>query len=229
MGEKQWLRLGGLAGIIYVVANVVGQSIESNVPNLNASTAKITTYFAVHRHTIVIGEIIGVAAFAFALWWLGTIRHAFGRSGEGNDPLGWIAFAAGVAAATLAVVGHLGTVLLAMLAGQSQGLTNASVVRVLFDMSSASPSLVMFAAFVPAVGIAAVRRGMVGAWLGWLAVIDGGVAAAGGASSLAIGGASAWTIIFLVGLIGFALVVLILSIQMLRGRGIASTARTAAS
>jgi hypothetical protein len=93
-------------------------------------------------------------------------------------------------------------------------------------MTYVSPTLVLFAVFVPTVGFAAVRHGMVGPWLGWLAVAVGGVAAVAGAVDLAIGSGSAWKIFFYIGLIGLAVVALILSLQMLRGRGASAPATT---
>ena len=225
---RQWMRLGGLAGLLYLVADIVSNSIEPSSPNLNASISEITSYATDHRHTLIAGEIISIVAFVFALYWLGTIRHAFAQLGEERDPLAWIAVISGLGAATLALVSHVGTVLLTMLAGQSQGLANASVVRAVFDFSSINPSFILFAAFVPALGLAAVRRGLFGPWFGpWFgrfAVLDGVIAALAGAASLAIGSGSAWDILFFIGLIGFGLVVLILSVQMLRGQGVLATA-----
>ena len=220
MTDKRWIQLGGLAGIIYVAASLVGEFIAPSSPNLNASIATITAYFTGHRHAVMAGQIIMAGGFAFALWWLGTLGHTFGKLGERRDPLGWIAVTAGVASATLALVSNSPMTLLAILAAQPNGLANGPVVRAVFDLPPifGGVSLVLFAAFASSLGIGAARRGMVGSWLGWLGFVVGIAAGVGGGAQLALGGPSAMNTVYTAGLIGFAIVVLILSVQMLRGR-----------
>jgi|GEM_PF-1373170 hypothetical protein len=241
--EKFWIRLGGLAGIIYVAASASGNVIEPTPPSFNADPSAIVSFVVSERHLIVGGEITTAAATLFGLWWLGTFGYAFGKLANDRDPLAWIAVITGVTAKVFSLIGHLVTALLATLALQSQGLADGVLDRALLDLSqiALAISFLVLGVFVPTVAFAAIRRGIVRAWLGWLAVIVGIINAASGVFALCtgsfvpssdslangplvgIGTARTWESVFFVGLIGFWFIVFVVSVQFLRGRGAVST------
>ncbi|HZU78586.1 MAG TPA: hypothetical protein VE991_01610 [Acidimicrobiales bacterium] len=216
MTDHRWVQIGGLAGLVYVIANVVAESIVGSMPNQNASVATITSFVNAHRHALVVSSIILVASFALVLWFLGTVHHALRRNDDSHDSLTSVVVASGVSAAVLGALSGGPMAVLAMMAGQPGGLSG-STVRALFDMQAVigGLSFMLLFGFVFSLGVAFVHRGILGSWFLALTLVDAAIVALASGVSLAIGNNSAMITFTFVGLIGFGIVVICTSVAMI--------------
>jgi hypothetical protein len=216
MSDHRWVQMGGLAGIVYVVATVVSIGVAGTPPHQDASAASIIDYVMAHRRALVVSGIVSTGAFTLVLWWLGTVHHALRLRDDQSDPLASVVLASGIGAAILGVASNIPTIVLAMMAGQPGGLAQGPLVRALFDLQPAfgGMSFLLLSGFVFSMGVAFAHRGIVRSWLAWLTTADAIVLAVGGGASLAIGNDSGMASVGFFGLIGFALVILATSVAL---------------
>lgn len=177
-------RLGAACGAVYVIGILVGNQITSGGGEVAHPTgAKDLQDFhdAAHSTTDLVGrslEVTGFLAFAFFLAWLvHSLRERGGAAA-------WLAGAAGIAGTTTLAVK------LASFMPMSAGILNRDAIdpttaRVLTDMNGAAfaVTLVTFAGFMLAVGLAVLTSGFLGRVAGWTAVLSG---AAGVVLTLAV-------------------------------------------
>lgn len=77
----QWWRLGGAAGIIYVVLFIVGILIQGDTPMPNKTANEIRDYFVDNDTAYMIGDfIIGIAFIFFLMPFASALRSFLGRA-----------------------------------------------------------------------------------------------------------------------------------------------------
>ena len=132
--------------------------------------AKIAAYFTDHRVRILIGfyvASIGLLTFVLWCWW---IMNALERAGDTRDGLGVAVFVAGAMTATV----EFGVIALAMtLAVISTGPVDPSLGRAFANAYQAFSYVDFFplALFFLMLGVAVLRTRIVGAWVGWTAIV----------------------------------------------------------
>jgi hypothetical protein len=104
VSTAQLRRLGGAAGIAFVVLAVVSLFLPGTPPKAD-EVGKITTYFADKRGGILAANYIVGVAFAFFLLFLGALRVHFGAADRGGFRPGSAALAGGVAGAAMIFAG----------------------------------------------------------------------------------------------------------------------------
>ena len=216
--DRLWLKVGGVAGIAFVVLLIVSIATSGSTPDSNASISTIQKYVTDNRGTLLLSSVATYLASMSALWFFVTLAWLVRRRDPGS-PLWMLLLAASIGATMLAMFDALSLTTLALLAKQQDGLSNASVVRLLIDLYDGLflPALgaLFFGMLLAVIGIAAMRRAVAPSWLGWLSIA---LAVVNMISALIYETTTSDSLIFvaLIGDAGFALVVLIASIYMLR-------------
>ncbi|HZT67715.1 MAG TPA: hypothetical protein VFA11_18140 [Acidimicrobiales bacterium] len=214
MNETKWERYGASAGIAFVVLLLVSVFIAPMPPHLNASTAKITSYFSDHRRALVTSTLLASFASLVFLWFVAHLRHVLQRAEGGAEALSPAVFGSGISVATVGIISALPTATLALMAGRPGDPASAATVRMMFDLNFVTQALLALAAglFVVTGSMAMVRKEMVSPNLGWLGILVGALLWISGSASLYLTTYSRVVdVVGLVGLLGFALWMLLAS------------------
>jgi hypothetical protein len=125
-------RLGGVAGILFVIVGVVALFLPGAPPKAD-EVSKIATYLTDKRGTILAGDYLAGLAFVFFLLFVAALRTHFGAADPTGLRPGVVALAGGVVAATLVIAG--GAVLNGA-AFQVAGAGDANLDHALYDVAS---------------------------------------------------------------------------------------------
>ena len=214
---NQWWRVGGAAGIAFIVLFVVGAIVlQGDSPMSTDSSSEIREYYVDNGQRYLTGDFIAGLGFVFGfIPFVAALRALLARA-EGAPAI-W-SRAALIGAVLGTVFGGVAAVFSGALALGAASTADDSTVQALVKLRDHGFSAVTltFALFVIASALVIVRTGVLWRWLGWAGLVDG--------VALVVG--SAWTIDGdpegLLSFIGFiALIVLMLwvlavSIAMLR-------------
>jgi hypothetical protein len=215
--ERLWERIGAGAGILCVALLVVGTFLVPAPPHIDAPTAKIASYVTGHRGGLLVSNILFVLAVAAFLWFVGHLRHVLERAEGGAEALSPVVLVSGTALAAVGALTVLPMTLLAFMAGSPGGLSDATMVRMLFDLSQivGGVTTILFAPFLVAMGYAMVRKELVSSWLGWVALAVAAFDVVAGVGAMTVGTyTAAWYTIGFVSLLGFAAVILVACLAM---------------
>jgi hypothetical protein len=97
-------RLGGLAGIVFVVLGIVAVFLPGTPPKAD-EVSKITSFFTDKRGSILAASYLTCLAFAFFFMFVGGLRSQFGVADRTGIRPGSTMLAGGVAAATMVLAG----------------------------------------------------------------------------------------------------------------------------
>ena len=100
MSERPgWRRAAAAGGALSVVLVAASGLLESGLPRVDSSTAKIASYYASesHRHRIEAGVIVGALSMLFFLWFLSALHARLRTAESGQRRVASMALAAGVA------------------------------------------------------------------------------------------------------------------------------------
>jgi len=222
MKPRTYELVGALSGILFVLLEVLSAFLYPQQPRIDSSPATTLAWVHDHRVALQIGMICGMVGAAVLLWFVGYLRHVLSRAEDGAEMLSPIVLGSGVALAALLAVTTLPVALLAFMDGQTAGIPDATVVRLLADLN-----IVAFGAlsavtgvFILALGLAMWYRQLAARWLGWVCV----VVVVCNAVSVWIGTTfssyhgKVWNPVAFGAFIGFILVLLVISIYGLSGR-----------
>jgi glucan phosphoethanolaminetransferase (alkaline phosphatase superfamily) len=153
-------RIAPASGLAAIVLLLISTFLPGTPPKIAAASPKIVHYFASHHRSGLVASVLGALGVIAVLWFIGTLASAIRRSGE--DRLGPIALAGGVAAvAFVAVGGIISTALFFDVAKTSPGLA-----KPLYQTGTIATTLVGFptAVLIAAAAIASFRRGLFPRW-----------------------------------------------------------------
>ena len=168
MRESRLDHAARFGGITFVVLAVAG-FVTAGDAGLDDG-AKIARYFADHGGRILIGfhlAAIGLLAFVLWSWW---IMKALQRTSDSRDNLGVGVFVAGAMTATV----EFGVIALAMtLATISNEPVDPLLARALANAYQEFSYVDYFplALFFLMLGIGVLQTRIVGAWVGWFAIV----------------------------------------------------------
>ena len=150
-------RLGGAAGIAFIVLGVVALFLPGNPPKAN-EVAKITPYLVDKRGSILASDFLLGLAFTFFLLFLAALRTHLGAADREGVRPGSAALAGGVAAAVLVLAG---TAVTNGAAFQVAGAGDAPLNHALYDVANDLFFLAGFgfAAFFVGAGLAGASTG----------------------------------------------------------------------
>ncbi len=175
-GLEQWAGLGGIAYVVLSIAGVI-LAFGGNPSGLDVDPATVQTYFADsgHRDQVAVGWILIVLGVFFFLWFLSSLRQRLRRL----DPGGFwtnLALIGGIiyAALTLASIS-----IISAIKTMSDDTFRHTVYPELIHAAD-DVGYVMLAtggigagAMMIAASIAALRAGVLPAWLGWIGAAAG--------------------------------------------------------
>lgn len=196
MERPGWDRVAAVAGMLSVVALVVGQYVAPAPVYPEEQVGGVTATFYVDYEGRLIAEaiLLGAASMLF-LFFLGGLR-AFLAQAEGQQPrLAPVVVAAGAVTTGLVLLQAAILTALITLRGNELGVQAQGSVwaaRALFYLEGAVEDLALFpfAVFLAAAAAALLRTGALPRWLGWVGAAFGllvGVLAVGLIAGLDIG------------------------------------------
>ena len=103
--EPLWQWVGAMCGIAAVIALLVSGFMVPQPPKSNASANKILAYYVDHRRVLLFSQWLAGLGVALFLWFVGSLRGAWGRALDTAAEFSAIAFAGGVALAGAALAG----------------------------------------------------------------------------------------------------------------------------
>lgn len=211
--SRRQQKTAGCAGILFVALFAAGIVLSGNSPALDASGAKITQYYQVHHAGILLSELLINLASVVLLWFLGGL-HAILRQRDEHGFLAPVVLASGVATVALGMVSDLAGTVAALLAAQHSP-ADPSLTRALLEINTGAHLAFFPLAVLTAALAAAMFQGATGArWVGWLSALSSAACLA----SAVIGSLDTTSMIPPLGLLGFFITVIALSISMLRDR-----------
>jgi hypothetical protein len=211
-------KVAGYAGILFVVLFAAGIILSGNSPALNASTAKITQYYQNHHAVILVSELLINLASVVLLWFLGGL-YANLRQRDEHGFLAPVVLASGAATVALGMMSDLAGTVAGLLAAQ-HSLADPSLTRALLEINTGAHLAFFPLAVLTATLAAAILQGAIGArWVGWLSALSSAACLV----SAVIGSLNA-SMVPPLGLLGFFITVIALSISMLRDRSPAPAA-----
>jgi hypothetical protein len=174
-------RVAAVAGVLFVVAFVVGQYIAPDLvyPEEQVGGVQLSFYVNYEGRLVAQAILFGVAS-VLLLVFLGGLRAFLARA-EGQDPrLAPVVVAAGAVAAGLVLLQAAIVVALTELRGNEVGVQaqgSAWAARALFYLEGALGDMVLFpfAAFLAAAAVVLLRTRVLPPWLGWVGAALGGL------------------------------------------------------
>jgi hypothetical protein len=180
-------RVAAVAGVLFVVAFVVGQYVAPDLvyPEEQVGGVQLTFYVNYEDQLLAQAILFGLASMLLLVF-VGGLRAFLARA-EGQDPrLAPVVVAAGAVAAGLVLLRAAIVVALTALRGNEVGVHaqgSAWAARALFYLEGALRDMVLFpfAVLLAAAAVVLLRTGVLPRWLGWvgaaLAVLVGILAA----------------------------------------------------
>jgi hypothetical protein len=218
LDENRWERYGAASGVVFVIALMASLFMAPMPPHIDASTAKITSYYADHHNAVVTAGWVGIVAAIAFLWFLGHLRHVLNRAEGGAEALSPIVFASGAALAAVGALSGLPTAVLGFMGKNPADLTAANV-RMLFDAGMLAQGVLamMSALFLASMSLAMVRKEIVAPWLGWVGLVSAAGNLGAGIAVFYLNTYSAfWTVVGFGSFFSFAAVMLVASVVMLQ-------------
>jgi hypothetical protein len=225
MKERRWERFGASMGIAFFVLIVASFLTAPAPPKVNDSVVSVTDYFADNYARLLVGAVLATLAALAFLWFVGHLRHVLQRAEGGAEAFSPIVFGSGIAVAVMGMISGLPMATLAFAAQSPEARTNpvvaqtlgAGSTRAFFDANylAAGMALMTGALFLVAAGIAISLGELAKPWLGWLALLAGLLALAGGIAQFFTTAATATMTLVFIGFIAFALWPAIAGIVML--------------
>ena len=214
------LRWGGIAAIVFVVLILVGVFGGGSPPSGDDAVDKMRTYFVDHRSAILLAQLAGLLGIGFVIWFAVVLRTA-ARGDALSNALGTASVAGLLVTAPMALAGGAVTASVVWVDGDAKAFSD-DVIRLAFEaqnllFAATSAGLVLFMLMA---GLLIRRTGVLPSytmWLAWLGVLGNVVTMfvtlSPGAANLGF-----------LGVLTFALFVLVSGITMAMGKTTVSTA-----
>jgi hypothetical protein len=222
--ESSLRKAAGIAGIVFVVLLVVSVVLTIGAPTPDKSTAKIVKWAADNRQAIFTSAALeGLMLIAF-LWFLGYLYHELSRLGGARAALASVLMVTGVATVTIATITGLPLVALAVTASRPGVSPTDGVVHLLADLENMG-GVASFgvALFLLVLGLLLADRALSPRWAMWVAYVGAALSVIGAVANFYVskaGKPDAGGLLGLIGLVLFAITVLVLSTDLFRGRAV---------
>jgi hypothetical protein len=167
-------RLMPLTGIVFV-ALVLASVFLVNTPGSNASASTVLTYYRAHPHTTSAAALVTGLGVVFALLFFGYLREYMRK----DRATRWLASTAFGGVLVFAAGGAISAGSFIALGDQPQALNAAAAQTLNLIQSDVSTSFTQagLAVFYLAMGAAILRGRLLPAWLGWVSLVLGVLAA----------------------------------------------------
>jgi hypothetical protein len=226
MRETQWRRLGGVAGLLFVVLTLITVFIPFTTPAADVPTSEIVTVIVDDRtNLLTFGYLLGLGAAVFMVFTAALyslLRRGEGRTGGPSV----IVLAGGIGTSLILVVSQ--AVLAATIYAADRD-AEPEAIRALFELSTPlyTSSALMLTLFLAGTAFSLIPSRVLPRWLGWTAAA---LAIAFFVSLLSIfssaEGGGFLGVFFFLGELGLLVWILMVSIIMLRARDIPPSQET---
>lgn len=218
--DVDWVRLGGILGIAWIVSFLLGAFIlQADTPSRDDSIADIRQYFVDDGGRYLLGDyLLGIAFTLFFLPFVVILRRVLAARGGWPDLLARVSLYAGV----IAVVwgGIAGFFWGALALGADNPEVDDSSVRTLMELDAYAFSglLLPIGLFMGAAGLSIWLSGALWRWLGLIGIIGFLGSYIGAAWPIDGDEEGALAAVGIVGFLGIMIFVLITSINLLMKR-----------
>ena len=221
MGDRRLSTFGAATGSVFAVLELLAGFIYPQQPRVDGPSAATLAWAAANKVALQTGMVFGLMAAGLLVWFAGYLYVQARPAEPGAGTVAPMLLGGGVAASVVVSIAAVPLALLAFMVGQTPGIPDPTVVRLLGDLNTVlfAASATMTAVFLVAIGVAVLRNEL-GAprWLAWLSLL----AAAFNAVTVwevitfTTYHGKWWNIVAFGAYIGFVIVVASLSITMLR-------------
>ena len=215
------IRLGGVAAIVFVALLLVGAFGSGSPPAADDSIDKIRSFFVDHRSAILLSQLCGLLGIPLALWFAVVLQKA-GRGDGMANAFGTASLAGLLVTAPMAMAGGAVMASAVFVDGDAKAYSD-DVIRLIFEAQT-----LLFAAttaglivFMGGAALLIRRTGVLPAYTMWLAALGVVANLVTMFSTLSPGAATA---LGFLGVLTFALFVLVSGITMAMGKTTVSTA-----
>lgn len=210
--DARWHRYGLLAGVVFVVLEVISFFAPGAPPSRNAGAAEITEYFVDHAGGIKLGAVLVAISLIFGVWWLGSLWRVIGRLEPDGPRLALIAVVGFLMSGAIAAAGQAVFVAPAL---RPDTLGGASEFAWSMGFSAYAMVMATLAVHMLALGALVLWTKFVPAWLGYVALVS---AVAGAIASIGVGTeAGAFVVFQAIGFLVWMLWMLLASVILYRG------------
>ena len=216
----RWWRLGGVAGILFLVLFIVGIVLEGEAPDFDDPVDDIRDWFTDNGEQYLVGDyLVGLAFVLFFLPFLSSLRGLLARA-EGDPAVwSWVVFAAGIAILVLGAVASLFWESLAFGFGVAEDADEGTIRTLMYLDHAGFATLEMaFVPFLLASSLVIARTGVLWRWLAIIGLAGGVLSALAGLSALESDPEGGFTTFFFISGPVAALFILLVSVNMLLRR-----------
>jgi MFS family permease len=223
MGDRRLMMLGAATGAAFAVLELLAGFIYPQQPRVDGPPAATLAWAATHKSALQTGMIFGLLAAGLLVWFAGYLYSQTRPAQRGQATVGPMILGGGVAAAVVVSLAAVPLALLAFMVGQTPGIPDPTVVRLLGDLNTVlfAASATMTGMFLTAIGVAILRSELSAprrlGWLSLLAAAFNGVTVWEVITFTTYHG-KWWNIVAFGAYIGFVVVMASLSVTMLRRR-----------
>lgn len=219
MNDRQWKVLGVSTGVGFVVLSILATFLYPQPPRVDSNPAVVLGWAHGHRVGIEAAMAIGIFAAMLFVGFAVYMKHRLDLAG--NDALGSVAYASGIALAAVYALGGIPVATLVFMDGQPGGVTDGSLVRLLIDLNQIlfAPAAGLGAVFLLALGVAVINmKAVVSPVIGWAAIVVSLFGAVEVVATLTFSSyhAGAWTAVGWIAYLGFLAVILVGGIALTR-------------
>jgi len=214
---RQW---GGVAAIVFVALILVSAFIGGAPPAADDAVDKLRSYFVDNRDQILIANLLGVLAVPFVLWFAVVVRDTL-RGDDLSNALGAASLVGLAVTAPMALAGGALSSAPVYVDGVAQNL-NDDTLRLVYEsqalmFSATAAGLILLSLCA---GLAIRRTGALPAYTMWLAFL----ATAGNLVTVVSTAGAGASQVAIVGLLTFALFLLVTGITIALGKATPSAA-----
>jgi hypothetical protein len=223
MQERSLRKAAAVAGVVSVVLLTASVVLTLGGPQPDQPATKIVKWYADNRGVVFTsGMFTGLSMVAF-FGFLGYLHHLSSSLVDARRALASILLASGVATETIAAIGAMPSVALAVTASRPGAVPSESVVRTLQDLNFLSGTFISVgvALFLAVLGLLIAHGVFSPRWAAWVAYVGAVLSLIGGTASIYVSKSGKPNIASLLGLLGlllFVITVAAISVNLLRDR-----------
>jgi hypothetical protein len=217
-GDGRPITKGSPRGTPFAVLELLAGFIYPQQPRVDSPPAATVAWAAAHKMRLRTGMVCGLLAEGLLVWFAGYLFSQTRPVQRGEATVAPMVLGGGVATAEVVSIAAVPHALLAFLLGQTPGIPDPTVVRLLGDLNTVqfAASATMTGVFLVAIGVAILREELgASRWLRLLAAAFN-TAMIWAFITLTLNHDKWWNIVAFGAYIGFVIVVASLSFTMLR-------------
>ena len=135
MSDRRLAKFGAATGIAFAVLELLAGFIYPQQPRVDGPPTVTVAWAAAHKTALQTGMIFGLLAAGLLVWFAGYLYSQTRPVQRGGATVAPIMLGGGVAAAVVVSIAAVPLALLAFMVGQTPGIPDPTVVRLLGDLT----------------------------------------------------------------------------------------------